>query len=57
LHEKIVFNLLDPMRAWEEFESERLKASTYELTKAQVHCPLESPCDITSFVIGVQSSK
>ncbi len=45
------------MRAWEEFESERLKASTYELTKAQVHCPLESPCDITSFVIGVQSSK
>jgi hypothetical protein len=57
LNEKIVSNLLDPMRAWEEFESERLEASTDELTKVQVHCPLESPCDITSFVIGAQSSK
>ncbi len=57
LHEKIVSDLLDLVRAWEEFESKCLKTFTDELTKVQVHHLLESPCDITSFVVGAQSSK
>jgi hypothetical protein len=57
LHEKIVSNLLDHVHTWEEFESKHLKTSIDEVRKVQVHCPLESPHNTTSFVVGAQSSK
>ncbi len=57
MHEKIISYLLDRVCAWEEFESRHLKASTNELTKAQMHYPLESPHGITSSVVGAQSFK
>jgi hypothetical protein len=45
------------VHAWEEFENRHLKTSTDELTKVQVHWPLESPHNTTFFVVGAQSSK